>query len=109
MLEATLDAATVLTGEPQRLILDRAYDSDPLRDRLEQRGIDMICPHRTNRIKAARQDGRRLRRYKRRWVVERTIGWLQNFRRLVVRWEHKLLMYRAFVHVACLMIALRRF
>jgi len=109
LLEDTLEEATILTGEPDRLILDRAYDSDPLRDRLAKRGIEMICPHRSNRTKPNRQDGRRLRRYKHRWIVERTIAWLQNFRRIVVRWEHKLLMYRAFVHVACLMITLGRF
>jgi transposase len=32
------------------------------------------------------QDGRALRRYKRRWTVERSISWLQNFRRLCIRW-----------------------
>lgn len=30
-------------------------------------------------------DGRKLRRYKRRWTVERTFAWLQDFRRLVIR------------------------
>ena len=43
-----------------RLIYDRAADSEPLRDRLAQRGIDLICPHRINRIKPKRQDGRKL-------------------------------------------------
>lgn len=31
--------------------------------------------------------GRRLRRYRHRWIVERTIGWLGNFRRLTVRYD----------------------
>jgi transposase len=94
-------------SKPQRLIADRAYDSDPLRHRLGQRGIQLICPHRKNRRKAPTQDGRALRRYRRRWKIERTFAWLGNFRRLVVRYERSLNMYNAFFHVACLIITLR--
>jgi transposase len=93
--------------KPKRLIADRAYDSDPLRRRLQQRGIELICPHRKNRRKAPTQDGRSLRRYGRRWKVERPFAWLGNFRRLVVRYERSLRMYNAFFHVACLIITLR--
>jgi len=94
-------------SKPQRVIADRAYDSDPLRRRLRQRGIQLICPHRQNRRKAPTQDGRALRRYRRRWKIERTFAWLGNFRRLVVRYERSLTMYNAFFHVACLLIVLR--
>jgi transposase len=96
-------------NKPQRLIYDKAADSDPLRNRLKKRGIDLICPHRCNRIKPKLQDGRKLRRYKRRWKVERTFAWIGNFRRLVVRYERKVVMYSAFFHVACLIITLRQF
>ncbi|QFT54079.1 Transposase DDE domain protein [Microbulbifer sp. THAF38] len=68
-----------------RLVYDKAAESDPLRDSLLSRGIDLICPHRRNRKKASRQDGRKLRRYTRPWKVERTFVWLGNYRRLVVR------------------------
>ena len=91
----------------RRLIADRAYDSDPLRKQLQARGIELICPHRKNRRKAATQDGRALRRYRRRWKIERTFAWLGNFRRLVVRYDRSLLMYNAFFHLACLIITLR--
>ena len=94
-------------SKPERLIADRAYDSDPLRGRLQRRGIQRICPHRRNRRKPATQDGRALRRYRRRWKIERTFAWLGNFRRLVVRYERSLRMYNALFHVACLIIALR--
>jgi len=57
--------------KPERLIGDRAYDSDPLDERLQQQGIQLIAPHKSNRKKPATQDGRVLRRYKRRWKVER--------------------------------------
>ena len=94
--------------KPARLIVDKAYDSDPLRGRLARRGIELIAPHRRNRKKPRTQDGRKLRRYRRRWKVERTFAWLANFRRLVVRWERHLTIYLAFFHLACLLITLRR-
>ena len=94
--------------KPRRLVADRAYDADWLRKNLWARGIELICPHRRGRKRPALQDGRKLRRYKRRWIVERTIAWLQNFRRLVVRWERYPQMYLAFAHVACLLITLRQ-
>jgi transposase len=94
--------------KPVRVIADKAYDSDPLRKRLRRRGIELICPHKKNRVRSATQDGRALRRYRRRWIVERTIGWLGNYRRLVVRYDRSLQIYRAFFHIACFMIVLRR-
>ena len=93
---------------PDRLIYDKAADSDALRQRLTRRGIDLICPHQGRRRKPKTQDGRKLRRYRRRWKIERTIAWIGNFRRLVVRYEHKITMFQAFVHVACMLIALRQ-
>ncbi|MDP3722771.1 MAG: transposase [Candidatus Omnitrophota bacterium] len=93
--------------KPDRLIGDKAFDSDPLRTRLAQRGIELISPHRTNRVKPPTQDGRALRRYRRRWKIERLFAWLGHYRRLVIRYEHSLVMYSAFFHVACAMIVLR--
>lgn len=115
LIESTLERVAVPRRRgrprknPKRLIYDRAADSDPLRQRLKRRGIELICPHKTNRIKPPTQDRRKLRRYKRRWKIERSIAWVANFRRLVVRYEHKINMYQAFFHVACLLIALRQF
>jgi len=92
---------------PERLIGDKAYDSDPLRKELKKRGIDLIAPHRKNRKKPKTQDGKKLRRYRKRWKVERTFAWIGNFRRLVVRYERLITVYRAFFHIACLLITLR--
>lgn len=91
-----------------RVIADRAYDSDPLRTQLAARGIELIAPHRWNRSKPRTQDGRALRRYRRRWKVERTFAWLGNYRRLVVRYDRSITIYEAFFHIACFMITLRR-
>jgi transposase len=94
--------------KPQRLIADKAYDSDPLRMRLQKRGIELIVPHKTNRVRKPTQDGRPLRRYRKRWKIERTNAWLGNFRHLVVRYDRLLHIYEAFFHIACFMIVLRR-
>jgi transposase len=94
--------------KPERVIADKGYDSDPLRARLKRRGIELIAPHRRNRKKPKTQDGRKLRRYRRRWKVERTFAWFGNYRRLLVRWERHLKMYLAFFHLACLLITLNR-
>jgi IS5 family transposase len=76
-----------------RVIADKAYDSDPLRKRLQRRGIELICPHKRNRVRAVTQGGHALQRYRRRWIVKRIIGWLGNFRHLVVRYERSLGIY----------------
>ena len=109
MIEAALDHAVLPSGGTHPLVADRAYDSDQLRDRLAVRGLDLVCPHRQNRTRPKRQDGRKLRRYRSRWIIERTIAWLQNFRRVVVRWDRRVSIYKAFVHVACIVILLKRF
>jgi transposase len=112
LLEATLDDIHVPDAPwivPDYVVADRGYDADWLRDALENRGMELVCPHRRGRKRPSRQDGRTLRRYKRRWVVERTFAWLGNFRRLLVRHERLINMFRAFVHVACILIALRQF
>ena len=108
LVEPTLEARFV-DEQPERLIGDRAYDSDPLDERLKDQGVQMIAPHRHNRKKPATQDGRSLRRYKRRWKVERLFAWLQNYRRILVRHERYLLNYLGFVQLGCIIILLKRY
>ena len=108
LIEPLLDS-TVVPRIPNRLIYDRAADSDPLRERLSERNVELICPDRRGRVRSATQDGRPLRRYRKRWVVERTISWLQAFRRLVTRYEFYAFLFHSFAKLACLMIVLRRF
>jgi transposase len=94
---------------PEKVIGDRAYDSDQLDQKLaNERGVQLIAPHKNNRRKNQTQDGRSLRRYKKRWKVERLFAWLQNFRRLVVRYEYHLKNFLAMVQLACVIILLRR-
>src|ERR1700687_684260 len=73
----------------------------------DARGIELIAPYRKNNQGRRYEDGRKLRRYKRRWIVERTNAWFGQFRRLLVRHEHLLSTYRAFFYLACFWITLR--
>jgi transposase len=93
--------------QPEHLIGDRAYDCDPLDAALKAEGIEMIAPHKSNRVKAATQDGRALRRYRRRWKIERLNAWLQNFRRIATRFDYHAENYLGFVHLGCIKILLR--
>jgi transposase len=92
---------------PARLIGDKAYDADPLDAALAAWGIELIAPHRRNRVRPKTQDGRPLRRYRRRWKVERLNAWLQNYRRVLVRWDYHLENFLGFVQLACVLILLR--
>ena len=106
LVEAALDACWT-SETPAVLIGDKAYDSDPLDALLRCRGVEMVAPHKKNRKRPATQDGRRLRRYKRRFKVERFFSWCEDFRRLVVRWEYHAENYLGFVLLACIRMSLK--
>ena len=106
---AQLSLDLCLCGKPANLIGDKAYDSDPLDAKLRQQGVEMIAPHRRNRKRPKTQDGRRLRRYKRRWIVERFFAWLQWSRRVLVRWEYHMENFLGFVQTAALCMLLKHF
>jgi transposase len=107
LVEETLGNRFV-RGRLLRLIGDKAYDSDPLDATLRKRGIEMIAPNHPRHWKT-KQDGRQLRRYRRRWMIERVFAWLMRSRRLVIRYEHKAENFLGFVQLACVTILLRRF
>lgn len=88
------------------LIGDNAYDSDKLDAELQQYGVELIAPHRANR-KNTTKDLRRMRRYRRRWKIERLFAWLQNFRRLVVRYERYAENFLGLLYLGCCLILLR--
>lgn len=93
---------------PRRLIADRGYDSNAARALLVKRDIEPIIPARHHNRRATHQDGRKLRRYRRRWIIKRTNSWLQSFRRLVVQYERSATVFRALVHLACALITLNK-
>ena len=85
---------------PDKLHADKAYDGRPSRERLRRRRIKA----RIARKGIERSD--RLGRH--RWKVERTLAWLNRFRRLKIRYERREDTHQAFLLLACSLIALRR-
>ena len=81
---------------PAKLHADKAYDSQPLREELRRRSI-------TPRIaRRGVESSERLGRH--RWVVERTLAWLNRYRRLRIRYERRADMHLAFLHIGCALI-----
>ena len=89
---------------PAKLHADKAYDNRRCRAALTRRHI---------RVRIARKGVERSDRLGRhRWVVERTLAWLGQFRRLTVRYERRADIHHAFVSLACSLIcfnAVQRF
>jgi transposase len=105
LVEATL-AQRHIAALPKRMIGDKAYDSDRLDERLRQeQGVELSAPNRRKRRRT--QDGRPLRRYLRRWKVERLFAWLKNYRRLSSRWERRAVNFLGMVQLGCMLILLR--
>ena len=108
--EVTLAMSTlvqmVVPDAPQSLVGDNAYDSDLLDEQVAPYGIEVIAPHRRNRSTST-QDGRRLKRYRRRWRIERLFAWLQNLRRQVVRYERHAENFAGMLQLASSLILLR--
>ena len=84
---------------PWRLYADRGYDDQKLRDECQRRGIDPYIPKRRT------GHGSGLGRF--RWVVERTLSWLHQFRRVGYRRDRSLGLHRAFVNIAMCLIYMR--
>src|SRR5713101_5549228 len=107
LVEPTIEQR-FLAETPQRLIGDRAYDSDRLDAQMRERfGVQLVAPNKSTRSQTPRQDGRVLRRYRRRWKIERLFAWLHNFRRVVIRWEYYPENFLGMAQLACAVILLR--
>lgn len=111
LLEATLDAVVVDRPEPteaapQHLCLDKGYDKGvALEEAVEARGY---TPH-IRRIGEENKDLEVKKRYPaRRWVVERTLGWLSKCRAILVRYDKKAANYVGLIKLACALLWYRR-
>jgi len=109
LLPIALNNVPLAIADGTPVIADRGHDSDPLRDELEAEGFEPVIPHRKNRVRPSRNDGRTLRRYLRRWLVERTNAWLHCCRGLAVRWSYYPFMYMGLVYLSFVHLALKRF
>jgi IS5 family transposase len=103
MLEATIDAIRPIKRprgrprkRPDKLHADKGYDFPRCRQALRKRGITPRIARRTI------DSSERLGRY--RWVVERTLSWLNRYRRLKVRYERRADIHQAFLSLGCALI-----
>jgi putative transposase len=111
LLEATLDAVVAERPQPseeapQHLCLDKGYDKgEEVEEAMEFRGY---TPH-IRRIGEEKKDSAGEKRYPaRRWVVERTLGWLSKCRAILIRYEKKAVNYLGLIKVACILLWYRR-
>lgn len=95
---------------PKKLVADKGYDDRHIRKDLRKRYITPYIPKRRkqgeNDEPAYNEQIKHM--YKKRWVVERTNAWLQNYRRIAMRWDKHATFYEAFIELGCIMICLRR-
>jgi IS5 family transposase len=109
LLMPALNDVPVPVPDGTPVVADKGHDSDPLRDEMQAAGFAPVIPHRKSRVKPSRNDGRRLRRYRHRWLVERTNSWLHCYRALAVRWSYFSFMYVGLVYLSFIHMALQRF
>ena len=95
LVEDTLDVS-FLEDNPAHITGDKAYDSDPLDERLKRRGIMMNAPHRQNRKKPKTQSQEGLLHYPERWRVEDFNAKFQWARKALIRYEKKSINYLGF-------------
>jgi putative transposase len=106
-LEAVIvEPPNPITGPTQHLCLDKAFDGAPSEATAKVFGYE---PHirRIGEEKLDPKSGKKKRKA-RRWVVERTIGWLNRCRGILIRYEKKGENYLAVVQLACALLWYRR-
>ena len=96
---------------PKTLIADKGYDSMPLRRELRKRNIQPIIPKR-QRNNQKRKRGRPAGsyhplRYQGRWIVERAFAWMDNYRRITVRWDYTDYAYNAWIMIYCILTCIK--
>jgi putative transposase len=110
VLRTTLEAVVVeqpdpTEAAPQHLCLDKGYDSEAVREIVNDKGY---IPH-IRRIGEEKLNTKGEKRYPaRRWVVERTLGWLSKCRAILVRYEKKAVNYLGLIKLACILLWYRR-
>lgn len=104
LLGVPIDWPEVTPDRLQNICLDKGYDAEWIRQQI----LDWeLVPH----VRSRGEEKKALKNepgFKaRRWVVERLHGWLNRFRRILVRWERKARNYEAMLHLAFSIILFR--
>jgi putative transposase len=92
-------------GTEQHLCLDKAFDGKPAEATAKVFGY---VPH-IRRIGEKKLDEQRRKTHPaRRWVVERTISWLNRCRAILIRWDKHAQNYLGLIQLACALLWWRR-
>jgi transposase len=94
--------------KPKKLITDRGYDAKWVREKLRAKGITPYIPKRRKRghTEESTYNQKIKPFYKIRFMVERSIAWIGNYRRVTTRYERYSHIYKAFFQLACIMLCL---
>ena len=99
-----IDRPQPTADQPQGMCLDKGYDYPEVDALLAEFGFTAHLRRRGEDPQAIqREAGYRARR----WVVERTHGWMNRFRRILIRWEKKPENYLGLLHLVCAFITYR--
>jgi transposase len=107
LLAQTLDAIVIrrpkpTRNKPQHLCVDKGYRGKAADVQMRARGYIPHVPTQSPQRGGHKTNGRA-----RRWVVERTHSWINNYRKLRVRYEKKAANFEALLHLATAMICWR--
>lgn len=95
--------------KPKVLIADKGYDAKWVRQELRHKGITPYIPKKRKQgEKEEPPYNKKIKPwYNIRWIVERSISWIGDFRRVITRYEYYAHIFKAFFQLACIMICLR--
>jgi transposase len=98
-------APALLDGLPARRVLaDKAYDSNALRQSIAAMGAEAVIPCNPTRKRLIPYD---FEAYKARNLVERCFNKLKHFRRVATRYDRRAIGFLSFLHIACAMLWMR--
>lgn len=105
LAEPTLNTIKDLPHQPEVVVGDKGYDDKAFRRLIQDRGMRDCIPHRWHKDLQRLED---ILEYLKRWHVERTFAWFNNFRHLTTRYERYLSTFSGFICLAASLIGMRK-
>lgn len=95
-------APTLLEGlSARRVLADKAYDSNALRQTIASMDAEAVIPCNPMRKRPIPYD---LKAYEARNLIERCFNKLKHFRRIATRYDRRAINFLSFIHLAAAMI-----
>lgn len=98
-------APALLSGlRPRRVLADKAYDSNALRQIIADMGAEAVIPCNPTRKRLIPYD---FEAYKARNLIERCFNKLKHFRRIATRYDRRAIHFLSFIQIAAAMLWMR--